>query len=148
LAAEQLDGAAGAYDKALALDSSLPEALLGRAQVMLRKNDTKSVLSVLESAKQALSDRIRPPSLRALRATLVGQAYVVRNKRGDLHTAKPLLRDAVKQPGAPAEAQFWLGEALGPKGGAEARAAYQRYLELAPNGKYAERARRALSSMQ
>lgn len=147
LAAEQLEGAASAYDKALALDAGLPEALLGRAQVQLRTSKAKDALPVLESAKRALSDRIRPPALHALRTTLVGQAYLLRNKRGDSETAKSVLRDAIKQSAAPAEAHYWLAEALGAKAAAEARTEYQRYLELAPNGKYAERARRALGSL-
>jgi len=146
-AAEQLEGAASAYDKALSLDAGLPEALIGRAQVQLRTNKAKDALPVLDSAKRALSDRIRPPALHALRTTLVGQAYLLRNKRGDAETAKQVLRDAIKQSTAPAEAHYWLGEALGAKAAAEARTEYQRYLELAPNGKYAERARRALGSL-
>jgi tetratricopeptide (TPR) repeat protein len=147
LAAEQLEGAASAYDKALSLDSGLPEALLGRAQVQLRTNKAKDALPVLEAAKRALADRIRPPAMHALRAVLTGQAYLLRNKRGDADTAKQVLRDAIKSTAAPAEAHFWLGEALGPKAASEARTEYQRYLELAPNGKYADRARRALGSL-
>jgi tetratricopeptide (TPR) repeat protein len=147
LAAEQLEGAAGAYDKALALDSGLPEALLGRAQVELRTNKAKEALAVLETAKRALADRIRPPALHALRTMMVGRAYLLRNKRGDVEAAKQALRDAIKQTAAPPEAHYWLGEALGAKAAPEARTEYQRYLELAPNGKYAERARRALGSL-
>jgi tetratricopeptide (TPR) repeat protein len=147
LAAEQLEGAANAYDKALSLDSGLPEALLGRAQVQLRTNKAKDALPVLEAAKRALADRIRPPAMHALRAVLTGQAYLLRNKRGDADTAKQVLREAIKLSAAPPEAHFWLGEALGPKAASEARTEYQRYLELAPSGKYADRARRALSSL-
>jgi tetratricopeptide (TPR) repeat protein len=147
LAAEQLEGASSAYDKALSLDSGLPEALLGRAQVQLRTNKAKDALPVLEAAKRALADRIRPPAMHALRAVLTGQAYLLRNKRGDADTAKQVLREAIKLSAAPPEAHFWLGEALGSKAAPEARTEYQRYLELAPNGKYADRARRALSSL-
>jgi tetratricopeptide (TPR) repeat protein len=143
LAAEQLEGAAGAYDKALDLDPGLPEALLGAAQVKLRANKPNDALPLLERAKSALADRIRPPALRAQRFMLVGQAYLARNKRGDADNAKQVLHEATKIDGAPAEAHYWLAEALGGKTNPEARAAYQRYLELAPSGKYAERARRA-----
>ncbi|HKU44866.1 MAG TPA: tetratricopeptide repeat protein, partial [Polyangiales bacterium] len=143
LAAEQLDGAAAAFDKALALDSSLPEALLGRAQVQLRAGKANDALPLLERARSALAERIRPPALRAQRLLLVGQAYTLRNKRGDADSAKAALRDATKLPGAPPEAFYFLGEALGGKTNPDARAAYQRYLELAPSGKYADRARRA-----
>ncbi|HKP57005.1 MAG TPA: tetratricopeptide repeat protein, partial [Polyangiales bacterium] len=143
LAAEQIEGAASAYDKALALDGSLPEALLGRAQAQLRAGKPNDALPLLERAKSALAERIRPPALRAQRFMLVGQAYMARNKRGDADSAKQALREATKINGAPAEAHYWLAEALGGKANPDARASYQRYLELAPSGKYAERARRA-----
>jgi len=144
LAAEQLESAGGAYEKALSLDASLPEALLGRAEVLLRSNRGKDAVSVLDAAKSALADRIRPPALRAQRSILLGRAYLARSKRGDDELAKQALRDAVKQSGAPPVAHYWLAEALGGKSNPDARVEYQRYLELAPSGKYAERARRAL----
>ncbi len=146
LAAEQVDAAASAFDKALALDAGSPEALLGRAEVYVRAGAKKSkeALAALDSAKSALAARVRPPALRAQRLILVGRTFAMRNKRGDDDAAKQALREAVKLNGAPAAAYFWLGEVLGGKSNLEARTAYQRYLELAPSGKYADRARRAL----
>jgi tetratricopeptide (TPR) repeat protein len=147
-AAEQVDSAAGAYEAALAIDPELPEALLGRADIHLRAGRVKDALPLLEKVKQTLSKRIRPPLVQARRLTILGHAYVMRNKRGDLDTAREVLREAVKIPGAPPEAHFWLGESLGGKVSPEARAAYQRYLELEPHGRNQERARRALGSSQ
>jgi tetratricopeptide (TPR) repeat protein len=147
-AAEQVDSAAGAYEAALAIDPELPEALLGRADIHLRANRVKDALPLLEKVKQTLSKRIRPPSVQARRLTILGHAYVMRHKRGDLETAREVLREAVKIPGAPADAHFWLGESLGGKVSPEARAAYQRYLELEPHGRNQDRARRAAGPSQ
>ena len=61
----------------------------------------------------------------------------------DASTARTLLREAAALPGAPAETHFHLGEALAAVSAPDARAAYERYLELAPTGPYASRARRA-----
>ena len=50
------------------------------------------------------------------------------------------LRAATELSGCPPDAWFFLGEALGED--PEAVTAYQRYLELAPDGPYAAEARR------
>ena len=147
-AADQVDSAAGAYEAALAIDSELPEALLGRADIQLRANRVKDALPLLDKAKQSLAKRIRPAALTGRRLTILGHAYVMRNKRGDMDSARDALREAVKLAGVPAEAYFWLGEALGGKASPEARAAYQRYLELEPRGRNQDRARRAVGSSQ
>ena len=147
-AAEQVDSAAGAYEAALAIDPELPEALLGRADIHLRADRVKDALPLLQTVKETLPKRIRPPALQARRMTILGHAYVMRNKRGDLEAAREVLREAVKIPGVPPEAHFWLGEALGGKVSPEARAAYHRYLELEPHGRNQDRARRALGPLQ
>jgi predicted Zn-dependent protease len=143
-AAQQLEAAASAYSAALAQDSDLPEALLGSAELQLVPSKVKAALELLHRADTALRGRIRPPGLRARRLYLLGRAYDVRNKRGDAEAAREALLEAVKLPGVPNDAYFFLAEALGGKGHAEARAAYQRYLELEPRGRYRDRARRAL----
>jgi hypothetical protein len=79
---------------------------------------------------------------------LLGRAHLARNKRGDADAGRDALREASKVEGAPADTFYVLAEALGGKGNAEARAAYQRYLELDPRGRYAARVRRALGSSQ
>lgn len=145
-AAEQLDAADDAYGAALAIDTDLPEAVLGRADVLLRQARANDAIPLLQKAKEALSRRIRPPALEARRMMLLGRAYIARNKRGDADSGRDALREATALPGAPAEAFYFLAEALGGKANPEARTAYQRYLELEPRGKYRDRARRAVGN--
>jgi tetratricopeptide (TPR) repeat protein len=146
-AADQIDSAAGAYDQALELDSELPEARLGRADTYLRAERPKEALVHLDKLKSTLGDRLRPPSVRARMLMQYGHAYIQRDKRDDNENARIVLREAVKLPGAPAEAFFWLGDALGGRKTPEAAAALKHYLELAPKGPFAERARRALGPL-
>jgi predicted Zn-dependent protease len=145
-AADQVNPAAGAYDAALATDGELPEALLGRAEVHLRAERTQEALELLEKAKNALQSRLRAPEVRARMFTLYGHAYVQRNKRGDLEAARDALRKAL-QMNPPAEAYFWLGEAVAGKITPEAAAALKHYLEIEPNGYYAARAKRSLGPL-
>jgi tetratricopeptide (TPR) repeat protein len=146
-AIDEVDSAAGAYEAALERDKALPEALLGRAAVHLRAERAKDALELLDRAAEALQVRLRPPALHARLLTLRGHAYVQRGKREDLEQAKEALRRAVQVPEAPAEAHFWLGEALGGRKTPEAASALKRYLELAPEGPYAARAKRALGPL-
>jgi tetratricopeptide (TPR) repeat protein len=142
--AQQPDAAATAYGSALAADSGLPEALLGSAELQLVPSKLKQALALLERAQVSLRGRIRPPAVHARRLTLLGRAYVMRDKRGDVDTARDALSEAVKLQGVPHDAYYFLGEALGGQGHAEAVTAYKRYLELEPRGRYRERARRAV----
>jgi plasmid stability protein len=64
-----------------------------------------------------------------------------RSRREEARTA---LREAVAIEGVPPEAWFWLGEALSGENAPESRAAYEKYIELDPDGPYASRARRAV----
>jgi tetratricopeptide (TPR) repeat protein len=146
-AADHVDSAAGQYDAALALDPGLPEALLGRATTYLRAERSDSALEFLRQAQASLAGRIRAPEVRARTLTLLGRAYVQRERRGDYEKARDFLRQAVTLPNPPPEAHFWLGEALGGRRTTEAAAAFKRYLELEPRGAYAERARRALGPL-
>jgi tetratricopeptide (TPR) repeat protein len=146
VAAEQFEPAATAYDAALAIDPELPEALIGRAEVQLHANKVKEALALLQKAKDALPKRIRPPSVQARRLMVTGEAYAQRNKHGDQEAARDALREAVKLPNPPSAAYFLLAESLGGRANPEARAAYQRYLELDPHGRYQDRARRALGT--
>ena len=146
-AVDQIDSAAGAYDAAIELDSDLPEARLGRAETYLRAERPKDALEQLDKVKSKLGDRLRPPSLRARMLMQYGHAYVQRDKHDDLEHARDALREAVKIPGAPPAAFFWLGDALGGRKTPEAASALKHYLELAPKGEYAERARRSLGPL-
>jgi tetratricopeptide (TPR) repeat protein len=146
LAAQQLDAADKAYDAALALDPEMPEAVLGRAEILLRQGKAKDALPILQKAKDRIAQRIRPPALQARRLILLGRALLARNKRGDADSGRDALREATNIPGAPADSFYFLAESLGAKNKPEARAAYQRYLELEPRGQYRDRARRAVGS--
>ena len=146
-AANQVNVAAAAYEQALALDSGLPGALIGRAQIHLRAERPKDALALLEEARERLQERLRGPEVHARMLTLMGHAHLQRDRSGDLETARRHLERAVELPGVPSDAYFFLGESLGGKLTPEAAPAYQRYLELAPKGRYAARARRALGPL-
>jgi tetratricopeptide (TPR) repeat protein len=139
--ANETTSASREYERALGLDAGHPEALLGYAQVLVRGEKYGDAETILERAREALDRRIRPPALRARYFVLLGKAQL---ERGDLDAARTSLREATTLAGAPAEAWFQLGEALSGANAPEARASYTRYLELAPDGPFAARARRAI----
>jgi TolA-binding protein len=96
-----------------------------------------------------LQERLRPPAQSARRQLLLGRTLLQRKKRGDAEAAVRALQSATGQPDAPAEAYFFLGEALSArkdKDKAGAQGAYRRYLDLAPNGAYRQRAQRMLGA--
>jgi len=62
----------------------------------------------------------------------------------ELAAAREALRAATAIDGCPPDAWFWLGESLAGDNAPAAREAYQHYLELAPAGALAARARRAI----
>jgi len=144
-AADQVDAAAGAYDAALELDEGLPEALIGRGEVEVRAEKPDEALEHLVGADAALKARIRPPELAARMWLLTGRAYLQRNKRGDMEAAREALTNATAIATVDSTAFFWLGESWAGKNTPEARAAYERYMELSPDGEFGARARKALS---
>ena len=75
--------------------------------------------------------------------TLAGRAHLLRGRSGE-EDARTALRRAIESEAAPPEAHFFLGEALAGENSPDARASYERYLELAPEGAFAARARRAI----
>ncbi|MFO0693014.1 MAG: tetratricopeptide repeat protein [Polyangiales bacterium] len=140
-AAGETDLAGPQYERALALDGSNPEALLGYATILLRGEKGREALEILFRARQALATRIRPPSVEARLLTLTGRAQIL---EGHAEEARGSLRQATQREGVPAEAYFFLGETLSGVNSPESRAAYERYLALEPTGPYADRARRAI----
>jgi tetratricopeptide (TPR) repeat protein len=141
-AADRVDSAAGAYDAAIEIDEAHPDALVGRAMAALRAEKTKQVGELIARAEAALGARLRPPSLRA--KLLLTQAKVEILAQG-YSAAKEKLARAVSLDGAPAEAYFWYAETLAKTKTAGATDNYAKYLELAPNGYYAGRAKKALA---
>jgi tetratricopeptide (TPR) repeat protein len=141
-ASERIEPAGAAYDAALVLDAGQPDALIGRALVAARSGKADAALLLVARAEAALSVRARPPRSRATLALAAAQAELTKQQ---LDSARIRLAAAVALPGVPAEAYFWYGEALARTRAAGAQAQYAKYLELAPNGPYALRAKRALT---
>ena len=142
-AAGEIEAANDEYERALEIDRGLPEALMGKAKVAVRAENTRDAGDYLDRVESSLRARIRPPRMLATAHLLRGRAALQagRNRRD---AARAALRQAVEIDGAPPEAWFWLGEALSGENAPESRAAYEKYLELEPDGPYASRARRAV----
>ncbi|HJL39361.1 MAG TPA: tetratricopeptide repeat protein, partial [Polyangiaceae bacterium LLY-WYZ-15_(1-7)] len=140
-AANETRAAAEVYERALGIDEAHPESLLGFATVLLRGNKAREAGEILDRAAAALEARIRPPRLTGQLYTLRGRAAL---EDGDEGAAREALRAATEIETAPAEAWFYLGEALAGANSPEARQAYETYLEKAPEGPLASRARRAI----
>ncbi|MBK8169780.1 MAG: tetratricopeptide repeat protein [Sandaracinaceae bacterium] len=149
-AANQIDVATQMYDAALLIDASLPEALLGRARVSIRAERDEDALAYVSRIQAALPTHMRPPSVRATTLYLLGRAKLFERRARFRDAARSAARDALREAtslaGAPPDAFFWYGEALSDTDAAAARAAYTHYLELAPQGEFASRARRALGA--
>jgi tetratricopeptide (TPR) repeat protein len=141
-ASERIDSAAGAYDAALELDPGHPEALAGRAAAALRAEKLNQANDLVARAEAALGARLRPPRVRAklllteAKIDMQGQAF---------DAAKEKLGKAIALQGAPAEVHFWYAEMLAKTKAAGASDHYAKYLELAPTGAYAGRAKRAIT---
>ena len=139
----EVEAALANYERALEIDSGLPEALLGRAELAVRAEISREARTYLERAERSLARRIRPPRLHGRLHLLTGRSYLNDGARGR-EDARRSLRRAVEFDRVPEEAWFYLGEALAGENAPEARQAYQRYLEVAPEGPYSGRARRAI----
>lgn len=144
---DRVNVAASAFDRALARDASLPEALIGRAEVHLRAERPGDALALLDRAEQALARRTLAPDWRARMYMLSGRAYVERHGVGDKDLAVVALQKALALGSAPAETYFWLGEALGGRNTPPASDAFKKYLQREPTGRYVERAKRALGPL-
>ncbi|MBN1653735.1 MAG: tetratricopeptide repeat protein [Deltaproteobacteria bacterium] len=145
-AAGRIDVAGRAYNRALKQGPELPRALLGAALVAIRAGYPDKALAALASALQTLEKENRAPELRARVLTAMGHAHVQKANGGTSERAYNVLREATEIKSVPVEAFFWLGESVAGIRATEARAAYERYLEQEPKGRYAERAKRALAS--
>jgi len=140
LGARQAEAAEAALDRALALDDGLPEALIARAEVAFERDRARDAGELISGAHRSLEHRIRPPGLRARLAILEARAQLEDRNMGGAATT---LRRAIEMAGCPPDAQFFLGRALEDDDEAAARTAFQRYLELSPEGRHAAEARRA-----
>lgn len=139
---ERVDSAAGAYEAALEIDPAHPDALVGRAMAAVRAEKTAQAGDFIARARAALKERVRPPRVRAALLLTEGKVDIL-NQSYD--AAKDKLARAVALPGVPPEAYFWYAETLARTKTAGASESYAKYLEVAPRGYFAARAKRALS---
>ena len=129
------------FARALARDAAHPEALLGAATVFIRDANFRDAGDVLGRARRALEARPRGPGTTGRLLMLIGRTEL---EQGHVEQGRTFLRQATQREGVPAEAWFYLGESLSGANSPDARAAYERYLTLDPNGPHADRARRAI----
>ncbi|HEX6241949.1 MAG TPA: tetratricopeptide repeat protein [Polyangiales bacterium] len=139
---ERVDSSAGAYDAAIELDEGHPDALVGRAMAALRAEKTSQATELAARADAALRTRVRPPRVHA--ALLLTQAKI-EIAASEFSSAKEKLARAVNLAGVPPEAYFWYAETLAKTKTPGASESYGKYLELAPNGYFASRAKKALA---
>ena|GEM_PF-1651648 len=133
--------AASYYRRALELDPDYAPALVGMGQGILR---AKKYSEAMRNASRALQLARGVDARPGLEAAAIYQVGRVHYERGERDAARRLFRQSISLPGTPAEAWFYLGEALSSDNSPAAREAYERYLELVPEGHLADRARRAI----
>ncbi|MBI2897612.1 MAG: tetratricopeptide repeat protein [Deltaproteobacteria bacterium] len=136
----QVDEADDDFAAALAVDAALPEALIGRLEIVLDRGAEALAEELVDRAVRALESRLRPPGVHV--RLLCARAHLAL-AIGDDREANSLLSVATSMAPDHAESWFWLGRSLGTSS-ERGRAAYSRYLELQPEGPRAAAARRAL----
>jgi len=133
--------AASYYRRALELDPDYAPALVGMGQSILR---AKKYSDAMRNASRALQLARGVDARPGLEAAAIYQMARVHYERGERDAARRLFRQSISLPGRPPEAWFYLGEALSSDNSPAAREAYDKYLELVPEGHLADRARRAI----
>ncbi|MCZ7679428.1 MAG: hypothetical protein M5U28_11970 [Sandaracinaceae bacterium] len=141
LAAGRTAEASEAYAASVAEDRTLPEALLGRAEMAVRSRRPADALRILSRLERVLASEPRPPAFHARVLFLRGRAQIMAEQRTE---ARRTLTAVVRRADAPSEAWFFLAESRVGVDYRGARDAYRRYLDLEPEGFYARRARNAL----
>lgn len=147
----RVNTAAGLYEAALAQEPDNVTALLGRGEVHLRAGRPDAALPLLEQAGELMkahSEAVLAEAREVRWLSLLGHAYLQRGETGDRERAHDALARAVTMPNPPSEAFFWLGESLSGRRTSEAVDAYGRYLQVAPRGRYAARAKRAMGPLR
>jgi tetratricopeptide (TPR) repeat protein len=133
--------AAQFYRRALEIDPDYAPALVGIGRSLLRAEKYAEVMRNATRALELARGVDARPGLEAEALYQIGRVY---HQRGEEDTARRLLRQAISLPRVPGEAWFYLGESLAQDNSPAARDAYEKYLELKPNGHLSERARRAI----
>jgi Tfp pilus assembly protein PilF len=129
------------YRRALEIDPDYAPALVGIGQSILR---AKKYSDAMRNATRALQLARGVDARPGLEAAAIYQLGRVHYERGERDAARHLFRQSISLPGTPPEAWFYLGEALSSDNSPAARQAYEKYLELVPEGHLADRARRAI----
>ncbi len=133
--------AATYYRRALDIDPDYAPALVGIGGSTLR---AKKYAEAMKTATRALELARGVDARPGLEAGAIYQLGRVHYERGERDAAKRLLRQSISLPRTPAAAWFYLGEVLSAESSLAAREAYEKYLELVPEGHLADRARRAI----
>jgi hypothetical protein len=113
--------------------------------VAIRAGRSQRAIAFLDRLIKRLNKEIRPAELRAKALTALGHALVQQVNGGTSQKAYEALQKATAIASAPIEAYFWLGESVAGIRATDARRAYRHYLQVAPDGRYAQRAKRALA---
>ena len=137
-----VDPAHEQYRRALARDPGHPAALMGRAEVYLRAALIDQAERYCEKATEAAA--LRPGSTATTARLRFIEARVLL-ERGRRAEAERAVRDAIEGGLDGPDVYFALGESLAGRDAVGAREAYERYLAADPDGRYAERVRRALN---
>lgn len=133
--------AASYYRRALEIDPDYAPALVGNGRSILR---AKKYADAMKNATRALQLARGVDARPGLEANAIYQMGRVHYERGERDAARRLFRQSISLPGAPPDAWFYLGEALASDNSPAARQAYEKYLELVPEGHLAGRAHRAI----
>lgn len=133
--------AASYYRRALEIDPDYAPALVGMGDGFLR---AKKYADAMSSATRALQLARGVDARPGLEAAAIYQMGRVHYERGERDAARNLFRQSISLKGTPAEAWFYLGEALSSDNSPAAREAYEKYLQLVTKGNLADRARRAI----
>lgn len=133
--------AASYYRRALDIDADYAPALVGVGRGILRAEKYEEAMSNATRALQLARGVDARPGLEAEAIYQMGRVHL---ERGERDAARQLLRQSVSLTGVPAEAWFYLGEALASDNSPAARRAYEKYLRLVSDGALADRARRAI----
>jgi tetratricopeptide (TPR) repeat protein len=129
------------YRRALEIDPDYAPALVGMGQSILRAKKYSDAMRNASRALQLARGVDARPGLEAVAIYQMGRVHYERRERD---AARRLFRQSISLQGTPDAAWFYLGEALSSDNSPAARDAYEKYLELVPQGHLADRARRAI----
>lgn len=129
------------YRRALEIDPDYAPALVGMGQSILRAKKYSDAMRNASRALQLARGVDARPGLEAVAMYQMGRVHYERRERD---AARRLFRQSISLQGTPDAAWFYLGEALSSDNSPAARDAYEKYLELVPQGHLADRARRAI----